>query len=183
MRIVPASRELQCALPGHKPDFFVAAPIELVRKATDELTLGLHWLVAFMMVHSAVDQGGSCKVHFDPGKVHRNHDPPRSPNGQQESLCKECLRAKTCPVCKQCSGAFDAKAAGAQRHPGSGGCVCVHDCETDEYKKKAGRDFSINAESNEASNLEACVEKLHAYQKYAPAYDWRCTLAPLPLPL
>ena len=47
---------LQRFTPGLQRDWFTVTPLELVRKATDELTLGLHWFVLMSMVHSSVDQ-------------------------------------------------------------------------------------------------------------------------------
>ena len=74
VRIVPQSDALQRHTPGLQRDWFTVTPLELVRKATDELTLGLHWFVLMSMVHSSVDvrpDGSHLEIKFDPANVAR----------------------------------------------------------------------------------------------------------------
>ena len=80
VRIVPHSDALRRHIPGLQKDLFTVTPLELIRKATDELTLGLHWFVLMTMVHSSVDAmppsargpGGLVPMKFDPADVERS---------------------------------------------------------------------------------------------------------------
>ena len=71
---MPSSDQLQRCIPGLQKDLFTVTGVELVRKATDELTLGMHWYVLMTLVHSAgAASAGQCSegsiVKFDPGGV------------------------------------------------------------------------------------------------------------------
>jgi hypothetical protein len=62
--LVPKTDCVFEVLTNLKHDFFTVSPIELERKASDELTLGLHWYVLFTLIHNAADTTGRAKIFF-----------------------------------------------------------------------------------------------------------------------
>ena len=49
--LVPRTKWLRQLVPHISGDLFTVTPLELVRKAVDELTLGLHWYVGCVLLH------------------------------------------------------------------------------------------------------------------------------------